>query len=500
MRTRPDEGLEWVVAPAKASGATLPSTMVGLQPAGRRPSTGPWGGSGWGRLGGPTPPAGAVPGERGLYLGVGWGGWAWTGPERSALVLGPSRSGKTSSVIIPNVLAAGGSVVSTSTKPDVMRSTAPARARRGWTMLFDPSGTTEVPEGVVRVGWSPLNAARQWDGALAMADAMVRSSRGVNRGARASSEDHWSERATALLAPIMHAAALAHLPMRDVLSWIDRHDGAPALRALGRDQAHNVAADVLAGILATDEREQSGIWSTASGVLAAYRSHAAMASTEPPYLDPAGFCRGTATLYVCAAGRQQQLLAPLVVGMLAEIREAAYDRARAGTTSPPVLFALDEVANIAPLPDLPTIVSEGAGQGLLTLACLQDLSQARSRWGPEADGFLSLFGTTVVLPGIADVSTLRALSTLGGEAELPSHTVGFSQTRGRRLVGSVSTTGAFRPRLAPDVIARGVPGGALAVDNRRRMGWVRLTPAHRDPPWRDLIGRARAPSPELFGR
>ena len=52
-----------------------------------------------------------------------------------------------------------------------------------------------------------------------------------------------------------------------------------------------------------------------------------------------------------------------------------------GSAGPPTLLALDEVANIAPIPDLPAMVSEGAGQGLLVLACLQDLSQARVRWG-----------------------------------------------------------------------------------------------------------------------
>ena len=36
-------------------------------------------------------------------------------------------------------------------------------------------------------------------------------------------------------------------------------------------------------------------------------------------------------------------------------------------------------------------------------AGLQDLSQARARWGTAADGFLSLFGTTVVLPGIGEL-------------------------------------------------------------------------------------------------
>jgi len=451
----------------------------------------------------PEPPVNATvalgAAEKGVYLGIGQGGSAWAGPERSTLVLGPSRSGKTSAIVIPNVLAAPGAVVSTSTKPDVLRLTGPARTVTGWAMLFDPSGSIEPLDGVVRIGWSPLIAARDWDGALSMADAMVHANRRGNRGARASSDDHWTERATSLLAPILHGAALERLSMRDVLSWVDRHDGAPALRALSERGADRVATDVLAGILATDEREQSGIWSTASGVLAAYRSSSALASTEPPYLDPVSFCEGANTLYVCATGRQQQLMAPLIVGLLTEIRDAAYERARQTTSLPPVLFALDEVANIAPLPDLPSIVSEGAGQGLLTLACLQDLSQARSRWGAEAEGFLSLFGTTVVLPGIADMATLDALSTLSGDVELPSHTLGVTQGANRRLLGSVSTSTVLRRRLPPDVIARGTPGAALALDGRRRMGWVRLTPAYRDPPWRELVSLGRT-EPDLFGR
>jgi type IV secretory pathway TraG/TraD family ATPase VirD4 len=108
----------------------------------------------------------------------------------------------------------------------------------------------------------------------------------------------------------------------------------------------------------------------------------------------------------------------MVVGIIEDVRAATYEhharRAEAEEPHPPVLMALDEAANIAPLPDLPSIVSEGGGQGLTTLACFQDLSQAKQRWGQAADGFLSLFGTTVVLPGIGDVGTLDALSVLAG--------------------------------------------------------------------------------------
>ena len=442
-------------------------------------------------------------GGGGVYLGLGARGWAWTGPERATLVLGPSRSGKTSALIVPNVLAAPGPVVVTSTKPDVLRATAAARSTSGWCLAFDPTGSLELPPGVHRVGWSPVGAAREWSGALEVAGAMVHTARGRSGGATgAGAESHWNERAAALLAPLLHAASLQGAPMRAVLHWVDRHDGSPALHGLAARLGDDaVPTDLLAGILSTDEREQSGIWSTASGVLAAYRSPGALASTEGPLLDPEGFCAGGHTLYVCAPATQQQLLAPLVVAMLSQVRDAAYKRSagasagggRSEDGGPPVLFALDEVANIAPLPDLPSMVTEGPGQGLLTVACLQDLSQARARWGPEADAFVSIFGATVVLGGIADMQTLEALSALGGEREVCSRTVGFSDGGGGRQVSATDAT-VLRRRLPVDLIARGTEGWAMCVDARNRLGWVRLTPAHDTWPWRDCL-QADRPRP-----
>lgn len=429
-----------------------------------------------------------------ILLGHGSTGWAWAGREHSTLVLGPSRSGKTSSIIVPNVLVAGGAVVATSTKPDVLRHSAPTRRAAGWCLLFDPTGTVDAPAGVQRVGWSPISGALDWGGALTVADAMVRTSRTQHRGGSFATGDHWTERASALMATLLHAAALERRPMRDVLRWVDRHDGAPALDVLSaHPHQSSVPTDLLAGILSTDARELSGIWSTTSGVLAAYRSPGALAATEPPFLDADTFCESANTLYVCAPAARQQLLAPLVVGLITEIRDAAYRRAAIGPPgrTVPVLFALDEVANIAPLPDLPSLVTEGPGQGLLTLACLQDLSQARGRWGPDADAFLSIFSTTLVLGGIADMRTLDAISRLAGDREVATRTVSASRgPGGHQASSSVATT--WRPRLPPDVIARGEEGWALALDARKRTGWVRLAPAHETWPWRTLVDTGRA--------
>jgi type IV secretory pathway TraG/TraD family ATPase VirD4 len=434
-------------------------------------------------------------GAHGIYLGHDARGWRQAEPQQSVLVLGPPRSGKTSSLIVPNILCAGGAVVTTSTKPDVLDATAGARSVVGRCHLFDPTASVADRDGVHRLRWSPLPACTSWRTALATARSLVL----VGSGAPASPSggNHWTERAQALLAPLLHAAALEGADMRTVLGWVDRHRALPAQQVLSGPDA-SIARDLLDGIVTTDERELSGIWSTASGALGGFRSEEALAATTDPDFDPLAFVSSTDTVYIAAPAHHQALVAPLVVGFLDDVRRATYQRAASGsgTEVPPVLLALDELANIAPLPDLPSMISEGGGQGLVTLACFQDLSQARHRWPTLADGFPSLFGTTVVLPGIGDVRTLESLSVLSGDHELVTRSVSRGRTLsdrpfsdllsgGRPQVGEQVST-LWRRRLAPDEITRGVPGGALAFDRWNQPTWIPLAPAHQVEPWRSL--------------
>jgi type IV secretory pathway TraG/TraD family ATPase VirD4 len=441
----------------------------------------------------------------GIYLGHDADGWHFARRQQSVLVLGPPRSGKTSSLIIPNVLAAAGPVVSTSTKPEVLEATGAARSRVGRRLLFDPTGSVRVDDGVEPLRWSPLQSCGTWEGALSVARTLVdvASSRTASR----TESSHWTERAQVLLAPLLHAAALEDADMRTVLAWVDRRKSLEARQILAGAPGGptELADNALEGIATTDERELSGIWSTASGALSGFRTERALATTVRPTFDADAFVRSSDSIYVCAPAHRQALVAPMVVGLIEDVRTAAYERASSEPTAPgdgaPVVLALDEVANIAPLPTLPSMISEGGGQGVLTLACLQDLSQARRRWPDDADGFPSLFGTTVVLPGIGDVRTLEALSTLAGDEELPSRTVsaGTAPTghpltdlmTGGRVQRGESATTQWRRRLPPDVITRGTPGHALAFDERNQAGWVPLAPAHLVEPWRTLGDEGR---------
>jgi type IV secretion system protein VirD4 len=426
-----------------------------------------------------------------LYVGTDGQRLIWAGGQQAMLVLGPPRSGKTSTLVVPNVLAAPASVVVTSTKTDVLQATLASRGEVGSCWVFDPSGSLALPDGVERARWSPLHACTSWEESLVTARVMTGAARPHGHFGESA---HWTERAEALLAPLFHAAATAGLAMRDVVRWVLTQELREPMALLGQAYPDGpVQVEVLSGIAATEERERSGIFSTTAGILAAYRSTSALDLADRVTLDPASLASQATTVYICAPARYQALVAPVVVAFLEQVRAAAY-RKFAGGHGAPVTLLLDEVANIAPLPDLPAMVSEGGGQGLLTMACLQDLSQARARWGHASDGFLSLFGTKVVLPGIADMATLEAVSKLAGQVDVPLRSVNYTPWWAGRASMSITRSWRRQERIPVDQ-AHSLPRGtALVISAAQPPTPVALTPWWSYPPFSEA---ARLPMPAL---
>lgn len=399
-----------------------------------------------------------------IFLGIGKRGPTWCEKEICALILGPPRSGKTTSVIIPNVLLASGSVISVSTKSDVLEATWRVRSGIGPCLLFDPTEALAPREDVKRIGWSPLVSSRVWESAVLCAESMV----GATGKRHDRDSSHWLERASALLATLFHACALDDSPMERVVQAVNRHDAESLVSVLARHDA-NLALDLLIGIRETDQREQSGIWSTASGVLAAYRMAATLRTSRLASIDWDDFVRKPSTLYVASPADHQHHVAPLIAGLIRDLRSYCYARkfTDGSRTDFGVLLILDELANIAPLHDLPVLIAEGASQGIVTLASLQDLSQARSRWGAAGEGFLSLFGAKLIFGGIGDKTTLANISALAGERYLDQ----LTHSRHRRLgrwITLAAQVGVLRaPRLPLDEIASPPPGRVTAIIGSR---------------------------------
>lgn len=73
------------------------------------------------------------------------------------------------------------------------------------------------------------------------------------------------------------------------------------------------------------------------------------------------------------------LLTALVASVVERGRHMA-ERSSSGRLDPPLTLVLDDVAAVAPLPQLPELLATGAERGLPTLALLRSREQGRSRW------------------------------------------------------------------------------------------------------------------------
>jgi hypothetical protein len=126
---------------------------------------------------------------------------------------------------------------------------------------------------------------------------------------------------------------------------------------------------------------------------------------------------------------------------------------------PPLLLALDEIGNLAPLPSLPTLMAECGGTGITTMPVLQSLAQARDKWNENQAGAIwDASIVKIILGGASNSRDLQDLATLIGERDdyTDSVTLGDHGTRSnQRSVRRV-------PILPPDRI-RTLPFGTGVI-------------------------------------
>lgn len=248
-------------------------------------------------------------------------------------------------------------------------------------------------------------------------------------------------------------------------------------------------------------RERGSIWSAAQGILSPFDTESVCraADSEPvlPF-DPYDFLIATHTVYVVSPSDAPTDGAPLVVGLVEEVREAArlLSDQEGGALSNPWLCALDEAATICPLPGLPRMLAEGGGRNIVTLVALQDLRQAADRWGDAAaHSFLTLAGAKLVLPGLADAETLRTLEELAGQEFIPQVTT--TETTGR-LPGrsgsdrSQSTSHGWveQPRVPASAWRSSPPGSAWALVGHHAPAQLRLVDPGSTEPFRQWLATA----------
>lgn len=381
-----------------------------------------------------------------VYLGLSpeTQAFVMTARDRSLLVLGVSRTGKTTRSSIPMQLAHTGPLVSVSTKTDAYQGIAPGRSQIGLNWVFDPSGETsrsDLPAGMTWLQWSPLWACKRWDASKLTARALIGAT--PVGGEKANQDNvHWILTAEKFLAPLLLAAALhPDCNIIDVRRWVNLGDFATPMAILRAVKAPedstlevdaSLAIENLSAVMEYDDRQRSGVISTAQTVTDAYNYTSVLSTCLEHNFDPDEFVRGTDTVHIIASSSRQAAVAPIIAAFLTGIQEATYAFNRVDpflpSDRPSVLVVLDEVANIAPVKELPRYLSEGGGQGLQIAVMFQTLQQAEVSWPVQGKALLDYFAVKVVLGGQSHKPTIEALSALGGDFMRPYVTTSTSAT------------------------------------------------------------------------
>ncbi|MHB1808122.1 MAG: type IV secretory system conjugative DNA transfer family protein [Solirubrobacteraceae bacterium] len=401
--------------------------------------------------------------EVGYLLGRARGQEVWASVEDSMLLVGPPRSGKGLHLVIPAILDAPGAVVTTSTRPDNLTVTLTARKQHGPVAVFDPQQLASgLPAGL---RWSPVRGCEDPLTAMIRAAGLAAGTGLGSGGVEAGG--FWEGKTAAAIQALLHAAALDGRDARTLYQWAQNPTAATdAVHILqSSPDAADGWADSLASMIDADPRTRDSIWQGVSLAFAALADPRVLAAVTPgdgEDFDPERFLAEHGTLYLLATGAGAGASAALVSAFIEDLTETARRQAARSTGArldPPLLLALDEIGNLAPLPSLPTLMSDGGGTGITTMTVLQSMAQARQKWGENhAAAIWDAAIVKIILGGNSHSRDLQDLSTLIGERDESTDSTTTDASGGRSHQRSIRRV----PILAPDAL-RTMPFGTGTV-------------------------------------
>ncbi|UGQ11381.1 TraM recognition domain-containing protein [Yinghuangia sp. ASG 101] len=346
-------------------------------------------------------------------------------------IWGP-RTGKTATRAIPNICAAPGAVVVTSNKRDIVDATRLTRERRGRVWVFDPQQQAGEP------------ASWYWDPLSYVGDSIVRAVKlagrfaAINRMPHTQSDGYFEPAAEQLIANLLLACSLIGQPVTTVYRWLTNPTDEDPVRILRR-AGHELSADAVGNVVSAPDRQRAGVYGTAAEMMSFL-----IAPTVTQWVTPGSdttrlafdyreFVRSSdQTLYLLSE-ETNKMAAPLVLAFTAALAEEAENL---GIASPggrlplPMLFVLDEAANVCPWKALPDKYSHFGSRGVVMMTILQSWAQGVSAWG--SDGMKKLWGAANVRVyggGVLDTDFLSGLSAASGVFEPETTSVSHKATR-----------------------------------------------------------------------
>ncbi|MFD8221319.1 type IV secretory system conjugative DNA transfer family protein [Streptomyces sp. NPDC059697] len=299
----------------------------------------------------------------------------------AALILAPPETRHTTAT--QAVRDADGPALVVTSNPAIWSETKDARAKLGPVLLYDPSHLCDTP---ARLHWSPSTGCEDKATAASRATALLGPVRPT-----AKVDQAMADVAETLLRSYLHAAAVEGKAFRHVHRWAQGSQVQDAVRALRTNPkaASGAAGELEAALTSHPERRDIAQELTARALSALFTVNVRESCTpnRSDSLTLDSFVNEGGTLYVVGEPIEDPKANPGAMPLLTALASSVVERGRrmaerssSGRLDPPLTLVLDDVAAVAPLPQLPELLATGADQGLPTLALLRSQEQARARW------------------------------------------------------------------------------------------------------------------------
>lgn len=337
--------------------------------------------------------------------------------DRHMVTIAGSRSGKSSTVLIPNLRRYSGSTVVIDPKGELARATAQHRIRMGQQVfVLDPFGATGIPTA----SHNPFAELASGDPAHVAADVSQIADALIIGNTR---DPHWTDSAKNLIrGVVLHL--LDREPTRATLREVRKVlNYTPAeLETLFEAMADSPAfdgtvANIGAAFLGKKEsggRELQSILSTAQEQTSPLDD--VVRITERSDFRLTDLRAGNMTIYLVLPGMRigthYRWLRLIVQQALAAMEKAPVARG-----SLPVWFVLEEFPALGHMRSIETAAGLMAGFGVKLWSVLQDLTQLQTHYPKSWETFLGNAGVIQAF-GNADITTTEHLSKMLGSTQV----------------------------------------------------------------------------------
>lgn len=403
--------------------------------------------------------------------------------DRHLLTVAPTRGGKGTTLIIPNLLTYRGSILVIDPKGENAMITADQRRAMGQIAhVVDPWGIASRAGEAARfnpLDWLVMGDPDITENAMLLADALV-----VPNG---NGDAFWTEEAKALLQGIIlyvatdeYEAEDRHLGrVRDLL-LLDGEE-LPQLFQRMTQSLHHVVASTGARCLQKDEKLLASVLASAQAqthFLDSARIRASMAASDFQFED---LKSERMTIYLVlpadrlnAFGRWLRLLIQQSITVNARNIEIQPDK--------PILFILDEMPSLGRLTMVDQAYRLMAGFGLQIWGIVQDASKMKELYSDSWEGFVANSGC-ITYAGSRDRMTAEYFSALVGVTTVWNITTaiassfGSSGNNSNSSTSNTTTTAVAQRKLAyPDELMRLNSARALVlIENLHPIQGVKQT-------------------------